>query len=216
MEVFESIITRRSVRIYEKKDVPNELIGQILEAAVRAPSAGNIQPWQFIVVKDIVLKKELASAALKQRHVGEAPIIIIVCADEEKSADKYGERGKSLYCIQDTAAAIENMLLIANSLGLGTCWVGAFEEDKVKDILNIPKKLRPVALITVGFPVDYQKPTETSRIPFENITFIDKYGKSFPWIQYYGMDWQYRLEPLEKHIERIKKRISEKGNDTKS
>jgi len=210
MEVFESIISRHSVRSYEKKDVPNELIGQLLEAAVRAPSAGNVQPWEFVVVKDIELKRELASVALKQRHVEEAPVVIVVCADPGKSADKYGERGKSLYCIQDTAAAIENMLLVANSLGLGTCWIGAFEEDKVKNILNMPQKLKPVALITIGFPREYEKPTKTSRIPFENVTFIDKHGKGFPWIHDYGYDWKYKLEPLEKHIERIKKRISEK------
>ena len=210
MEVFESIISRHSVRSYEKKDVPNELIGQLLEAAVRAPSAGNVQPWEFIVVKDIELKRELASVALEQRHVEEAPVVIVVCADPGKSANKYGERGKSLYCIQDTAAAIENMLLVANSLGLGTCWVGAFEEDKVKNILNIPQKLKPVALITIGFPREYEKPTKTFRIPFENVTFIDKHGKGFPWIHDYGYDWKYKLEPLEKHIERIKKRISEK------
>jgi len=210
MEVFESIISRQSVRNYEKKDVPNELIGQLLEAAVRAPSAGNIQPWKFIVVKDIEIKRELASVALRQRHVEEAPVVIVVCADPEKSADKYGERGKSLYCIQDTAAAVENMLLTANSLGLGTCWIGAFEDDKVRSILNIPQKIKPVALITVGFPKEVEKPTRTTRVPFENVTFIDKYGKGFPWIHDYGYDWKYKLEPLEKHIERIKKRISEK------
>jgi len=211
MDVFECIVTRRSVRTYEKKDVPNELIGQLLEAAVRAPSAGNIQPWEFIVVKDIELKKQLASAALSQRFIEEAPVVIVVCANPEKSVDKYGERGKSLYCIQDTAAAIENMLLTANSLSLGTCWVGAFEEDEVRKILSIPQKLKPVALITVGFPREYEKLTATSRIPFENITFIDKYGKGFPWIHEYGYEWKYKLEPLEKHIERIKKTLSEKG-----
>jgi len=211
MEVFECIVTRRSVRSYEKKDVPNELIGQMVEAAVRAPSAGNIQPWEFIVVKDIEKKKELYGAALKQRHVQEAPVVIVVCADPEKSADKYGERGESLYCIQDTAAAIENMLLTAHSLGLGTCWVGAFEDDEVRRILNIPQKLKLVALITVGFPKGHVKPTKPSRIPFENITFIDEYGKGFPWIHEYGSDWKYKLEPLEKHIEKIKKRLSEKG-----
>jgi nitroreductase len=216
MEVFESIISRHSVRSYEKKDVPNELIGQMLEAAVRAPSAGNVQPWEFIVVKDIEVKRELFLASLKQRFIEEAPVVIVVCADPEKSADKYGERGKSLYCIQDTAAAIENMLLVANSLGLGVCWIGAFEEDEVRRILNIPQKLRPVALITIGFPREYEKPTETLRIPFENITFIDKHGKLFPWMHDYGIDWKYKLEPLEKHIERIKKRISARENDSKS
>jgi len=216
MEVFECIVTRRSVRNYEKKDVPNELIGQLLEAAVRAPSAGNIQPWEFIVVKDLVIKKELASAALKQRHVETAPVVIVVLVNPEKSADRYGERGKSLYCIQDTAAAIENILLTAHSLGLGACWVCSFENDEIKKILNIPQKLKPVGLITLGFPIEYEKPTKTPRIPFENVTSIDRYGKAFPWTHYYGYDWKYKLEPLEKHIERIKKRLSEKEKKPKS
>jgi nitroreductase len=210
MEVFEGIVTRRSVRNYEKKDIPNEFIGQMLEAATRAPTAGNIQPWEFIVVKDIEIKKELALAALKQRFIEEAPVLIIICANLEKSADKYGERGKSLYCIQDTAAAIENMLLTAHSLGLGTCWVGAFEEDEVRKILKIPQKLKPVALITVGFSREHVEPTKTSRIPFENITWMDEYGKGRSWMHEYGSDWKYKLEPLEKHIERIKKKLSEK------
>jgi len=210
MEVFECIVTRRSVRSYEKKDVPNELIGQMLEAAVRAPSAGNIQPWEFIVVKDIEKKRELYEAALKQRNVKEAPVVIVICAYPGKCTERYGERGKSLYCIQDTAAAMENMLLTAHSLGLGACWVGAFEENKIRNILNIPQKLKPVALITVGFPREHVEPTKTTRIPFENITYIDKYGEGFPWVHYYGSDWRYKLEPLEKHIEKIKKRLKEK------
>ncbi len=210
MEVFECIVTRRSVRNYEKKDVPNELIGQLLEAAVRAPTAGNLQPWEFIVVKDVGIKKELYEASLRQRHIKEAPVVIVVCADPKKCAERYGERGKSLYCIQDTAAAIENVLLTAHSLGLGTCWVVTFEDEQVRRVLNIPQKLRPVGLITVGFPIEHEKPTKTPRIPFENITSIDKYGKAFSWIHDYGPDWQYKLEPLEKHIEKIKKRLSEK------
>jgi nitroreductase len=210
MEVFESIISRHSVRNYEKKDVPNELIGQMLEAAIHAPSAGNIQPWEFIVVKDKNTKKELAVAALRQRHVEEAPVVIVVCANLEKSADRYGERGRNLYCIQDTAAAIENMLLVATSLGLGTCWVGAFEEEKVRFILNIPERLRPIALITVGFPIPYIKPTKTIRIPFENITYSEKYGKIFEWIEEKATEWRLKLKPLEAHIEKIKEKIRTK------
>jgi nitroreductase len=217
MEVFECIVSRRSVRNYEKKDVPDELIGQILEAAIHAPSAGNLQPWEFIVVKDKTTKKELALAALRQRHVEEAPVVIVVCADPEKSSERYGERGKNLYCIQDTAAAIENMLLVANSLGLGTCWVGAFEEDEVREILNIPQRLKPVALITIGFPKVYGEVRRTPRIPFENITWINKYGKCLKeWIEEYGSEWKFKVEPLEKHIKRIKEKLSQEKNGSKT
>lgn len=210
MEVFESILSRQSVRTYDKKDVPNELIGQMLEAAVHAPSAGNIQPWEFIVVKDKNTKKELALAALRQRFVEEAPVVIVVCVNLEKSADRYGDRGKNLYCIQDTAAAIENMLLVATSLGLGTCWVGAFEESKVKSLLNIPERLRPIALITVGFPIPYEKPRRTIRIPFESVTYSEKYGRIFGWIEEKSTEWRLKLRPLEEHIKKLKERMVER------
>jgi nitroreductase len=210
MEVFESIIKRQSVRMYDKKDVPNELIGQLIEAAVNAPSAGNIEPWEFIIVKEKNIKKELAIAALKQRHVEEAPVIIIVCGNLEKSADKYGERGKTLYCIQDTAAAIENILLTATSLGLGTCWIGAFEENKVKSILSIPEKLKPMAIITVGFPVPYVKSTKPLRKPFENITYLDKYGAGFQWIEKDTKEWRFKIRPLEEHVKKLKEKIIER------
>lgn len=208
MEVLECILTRQSVRMYDKKDVPNELIGQILEAGVHAPSAGNMQPWEFIVVKDKKIKKEIADAALRQRHVDEAPVLIIVCADPEKSGLRYRERGKNLYCLQDTAAAIENMLLVAKALGLGGCWVGAFEEEKVKSILRIPAKLRPIAILSIGFPVPYEKPTKTTRIPFENITWVDKYGEGFSWIEKFGKEWKFKIRPLEEHVKKLKEKVT--------
>jgi nitroreductase len=207
MDVFESIISRQSVREYDKKDIPNELLGQLLEAAIHAPSAGNLQPWEFIVVKDKKTKSELANAALRQKHVEEAPVVIVVCADVEKISDKYGERGKNLYCIQDTAAAIENILLSATSLGLGTCWIGAFEEDKVRTMLNIPDKLRCVALITVGFPLPYSKVEKTKRIPFENITWSESYGHRLEWIEKYGTEWSFRIKPLEESVKKLKEKL---------
>jgi len=209
METFECIVSRYSVRKYDKKDVPNELIGQIIHAGTQAPSAGNIQPWEFIVVKDEKTKKELSIAALRQDFVFEAPVVIVVCANPEKSEDRYGERGKNLYCIQDTAAAIENMLLTANALGLGACWVGAFEEEKVKSILNIPERLRPVALLTIGFPIKYEKPPKKRRLSFENITWVDKYGKGFSWIDVQaGGEWKFVLTPLDEQIKKLKEKLA--------
>jgi nitroreductase len=216
MEIFECIISRQSVREYDKKDVPNELVGQLLEAATHAPSAGNLQPWEFIVVKDKKTKSELANAALRQRHVEEAPVVIVVCADVEKISDRYGERGKNLYCIQDTAAAIENMLLSATSLGLGTCWIGAFEEDKVKVILNIPDKLKPVALITVGFPLPYSELEKTKRIPFEHVTSSEKYGKKLEWIEEHGTEWSFKIRPLEESVKKLKEKLELTKKDKKN
>ena len=99
MEVFKCIRSRQTIRMYDKKDIPNELVGQIIEAGIHAPSAGNLQPWEFIVVKDKNTKKELALAALRQRHVEEAPVVIVVCADMEKNVYRFHDRGKTLYVI---------------------------------------------------------------------------------------------------------------------
>jgi len=211
MEVFDCIESRSSVRRYEKKEVSNELIGKIIYAGTQAPSAGNLQPWEFIVVKDEKLKKELTEASLRQSHIENAPVVIVVCANPEKSEDRYGDRGRTLYCIQDTAAAIENMLLTANDSSLGACWISAFDEEEVKDILNIPERLRPIAIITLGFPISHEKPTKKSRIPFEKITWVDKHGKHFPWFEHYAGEWKLKIRPLEEHVKKIKEKLNKKS-----
>ena len=152
MDVFEAIKTRRSIRTFTEEEVSEEEIEKILDAARWAPSAGNIQPWIFIVVRDPKRKRRLSEAALNQLFIEEAPVVIVVCADQERSGRVYGRRGIDLYCIQDTAAAIQNLLLAAHALGLGACWVGAFNEDAVGHALNIPAGVRPVAIIPIGRP----------------------------------------------------------------
>ena len=152
MDVFEAIKTRRSIRAFTEEEVSEEEIRKILDAARWAPSAGNIQPWIFVIVKDPERKRRLSEAALNQLFIEEAPVVIVVCADQERSGRVYGRRGSDLYCIQDTAAAIQNLLLAAHALGLGACWVGAFNEDAVRHVLNIPAGVRPVAIIPIGRP----------------------------------------------------------------
>ncbi|MCK4483131.1 nitroreductase family protein, partial [Candidatus Bathyarchaeota archaeon] len=107
---------------------------KLVDSARWAPSAGNTQPWRFIIVRKPEIKRKLAAAALGQSFVEEAPVVIVVCADEDRSSMGYGVRGKTLYCIQDTAAAIQNIHLAAYSLGLGTCWIGAFREEEARRI----------------------------------------------------------------------------------
>ncbi|MBM4400911.1 MAG: nitroreductase family protein [Crenarchaeota archaeon] len=152
MELSEAIKGRRSVRAFKQQDMPEEAVEKLIDAARHAPSAGNIQPWEFVVVRNLEVKRKLAGAALNQAFVEEAPVVIVVCANEKRSSMGYGIRGKTLYCIQDTAAATQNMLLTAYSLGLGTCWIGAFSEDEAKRALNAPEGMRPVAIIPVGYP----------------------------------------------------------------
>lgn len=152
VELMETIKGRRSIRKFKKQDVPAEYINQLIEAASYAPSAGNIQPWEFIIVKDTAVKENLAKASYNQAQVEQAPAIIVVCADEKRSSMGYSKRGRTLYCLQDTAAATQNILLTAYSLGLGTCWIGAFDEDEAKKALKTPEGVRPVVMIPVGYP----------------------------------------------------------------
>lgn len=158
MDVLEAIKGRRSIRSYKKKDVSNAVIIKLINLASFAPSAGNTQPCEFIIVRKIEIKKNLAKCAFNQTFLNDAPVLLVVCANESRSSQRYGTRGKTLYCIQDTAAAIQNILLAAHSFGLSTCWVGAFNENATKEILNIPLKIRPVAIITIGYGTEIPPP----------------------------------------------------------
>jgi nitroreductase len=151
-DIIEAIQERRSIREFEKREIPDATIGRLLESAHLAPSAGNLEPWKFIVVKQENLKEKLSEAAYGQNSLRSAPVCIVVCAEPSRSAAKYGERGANLYCLQDTAAAAENLLLTATGYGLGSCWVGAFNEEEVQQDLNLEPGLRPVAMIPVGYP----------------------------------------------------------------
>ena len=173
LDIFEAIKLRRSVRVFSKNKLDDWQVEKILDAARQAPSAGNIQPWKFIVVKKQELKKKLAEAALNQLFIEQAPVVIVVCADEIISKQVYGIRGANLYCIQDTAAATENMLLAVCGLGLGACWVGAFYEDKVKAALNIPNNLRAVAIVPIGHPAE--RPALIYKRPLEEIVHNDAF-----------------------------------------
>jgi len=152
MDVFEAMEKRHSVRSFNPdRDVPDEMVEELLRCGCQAPSAGNVQPWRFIIVRDAEMKEELAAAALGQGFLAEAPVVIVVCADLAAHSLNYGQRGVELYSIQDTAAATENMLLAATALELGACWVGAFREEDVVKALNLIKDLRPMALVPVGY-----------------------------------------------------------------
>ncbi len=152
MEVIKAIETRRSVRRFKEDPFPDEVLQQLLQAGSMAPSAGNVQPWQFFVVRNKKAHSRLADAALGQSWMIKAPVIVVVCADLARSAISYGQRGTTLYALQDTAAAIENMLLVAVEEGLSSCWIGAFREEIVAELLHInPEKVRPVALVVLGY-----------------------------------------------------------------
>ena len=151
-DVIKAIKNRVSIREYLPEDISDDKIKNIIEAAHLAPSAGNLQPWEFYVVKDKDKIKQLSQVTYEQDWINSSPVIIVISALAHLSADKYGERGSNLYVIQDTAAAIENLLLAAESYDLGSCWVGDFKEQEVKRILSINENSWPVALVTIGYP----------------------------------------------------------------
>jgi nitroreductase len=173
LEVLEAIKGRRSIRAFTSQPVSERDVEKLIDAARHAPSAGNIQPWEFIIVREPNVKRRLALAALNQTFIEEAPVVIVVCANKEMSRSGYLTRGATLYCIQDTAAAIQNILLVAYALGFGTCWVGAFREGEVKRTLDIPEDIRPVALIPVGRPAT--EPSQRSKRPFDEIVHYEKF-----------------------------------------
>jgi nitroreductase len=153
MDFWQVLDKRRSVRDFDSSvEVSDEAVERLLQAAIQAPSAGNRQPWHFYVVRDAKVRQGLAGAAFGQSFVAEAPVAIVVCADPEQSAARYAQRGRDLYCLQDTAAAAEHILLAAVSLGLGGCWVGAFDEGRAAKVLGLPSTLRPVAILPIGKP----------------------------------------------------------------
>jgi len=173
MDVFEAVYGRRSIRAFSDREVSEEELKKILEAACQAPSAGNIQPWEFVIVREKKRKIALAKAALGQYFIAEAPVVIVVCANQIRSASGYGIRGSNMHCLQDTAAAIENMLLCIYALGLGACWVGAFNDERVATAVEAPEGVRPVAIIPIGHPAE--EPLPTSRRSLKEIVHHESF-----------------------------------------
>ncbi len=170
MDVYEAISTRRSVRAFQDKDVPEEVLTRLLKAARLAPSAGNRQEWRFVVVRDPQKRKALSQAARGQTFVGEAPVLLVCCAETDDHVMTCQQR---CYPI-DVAIAVDHFTLCAAAEGLGTCWIGAFYEDKVRHILGIPPEIRVVELMPLGYPRD-PAPAHKSRLPLEDLVRYDEW-----------------------------------------
>lgn len=158
------ILSRRSVRRYQKKEIPRDAMDKILEAGRQAPSAMNRQPWHFIVVTSNESKKEL-SKWLFTKHIKDSPVTIVGCA-------KTGFLDRK-WSIIGTSIALQNMVIAAWALGIGSCWIGGFKEDKVKQLLKIPDKWKIVALVTLGYPDKI--PHVKRKKPIEKVVSIDRF-----------------------------------------
>lgn len=151
MEILDAVRGRRSIRRFRRTPIPAQFLRTLEDSLLEAPSAGNLQSRKFHFVHRDEIRRRLVEAAYGQDFIAEAPLAVVCCADLSIER-QYGERGRSLYCLQDVAASVQNLMLVAYSLGLGTVWVGAFDETKVSRILNLPDTLRPVAIVPVGYP----------------------------------------------------------------
>ncbi|MDO8727943.1 MAG: nitroreductase family protein [Candidatus Methanoperedens sp.] len=166
--VLDVIKTRRSIRKFDGTKITEEFMQQILEAGRWAPSGANAQPWRFIVVTEKEKIKSIAECCyykiFKSRHVGEAGAVMVICADPDAGSQTY---------LLDAAIAGTNMTLMATSLGIGSCWIGAFEEQNLKNMLHIPGKLKIIALIVFGYEVG--KASLTPRLPLSSIVHYETY-----------------------------------------
>ncbi len=148
---FDDVVRKRhSVRSYTNFPPSGTDVQRILEIANMAPSAGGLKARNIMVVRKGSKTEALAEACGGQQFVGEAPFVMVFCADIDR-IKAYGERGERLYCIQDTAAAVQNALLKAADLGIGSCWVGDFDPEKVTQVLGLPDHLIPQALVPIGY-----------------------------------------------------------------
>ena len=172
MHVMDAIKTRKSVRSYLDKPVEDEKLRSILEAGRLAPSASNRQEWRYVIVRDRETRERIAEAANWQSFVGEAPVIIVAYAETDGHIMSCGQ---PCYPI-DVAISLDHMTLVAAELGLGTCWIGAFNEKKVKEILGIPEHIRVVALMPLGYPSN-PSPIEKNRLPLDMIVKYDRWQK---------------------------------------
>ncbi len=163
MSLVDVILSRRSIRKYQRKEIPKEVLEKILEAGRQAPSAGNIQPWRFIVITDESLKERL-SRGRYNRFVREAPVVIVGCADVRSSRK---------WAVVDTTIALQNMVIVAWALGIGSCWIGDFNEGEVKELLGIPNEWKVVALISFGYPAE--RPGPRWKKSLEEIVSFNKF-----------------------------------------
>lgn len=176
-ELLDIIKSRRSVRDYKSGIIPDEMITKLIEAAQWAPTAGNLQPLELIIVKDGDTRMSLASAAGGQNFLYECSVVFVMGANIPRTSSKYKSRGEHLYCLQDIAAATQNVLLQAESMNIGSCWVGAFDEKEVSKICKLPDHVRPIVMIALGIKDSNLEPVIRPRREKKDFVHLEYFGK---------------------------------------
>lgn len=174
MEFFDAVKSRRSIRKYKPDRIGKGDLEKILEAARLSPSAKNLQPYKFILVDDRTIISGLLGACRNQAFIGEAPLVIVACADPSAAYNTLGGRENSAYV--DAAIAMEHLVLAATAVGLGTCWIGTFSEEKVREVLDVPGDWRVVALTPIGKPAE--KPAARPKKSKSELFFLNAWGKA--------------------------------------
>ena len=165
---------RGMIRSYKSEPVPEKKIHRLLRYAVRAPSAGNLQPWEFIIVKNPDVRAQLTKAAMNQNAVATAPVTIVTCADIQRMGSQYGARG-SFFSLVDASFASLLILLGAVEQDLGACFIGSYNPEEVAKVLSLPAHVRPVGLITIGYPAEQPQKPKTKKIPLSKLIHVDKW-----------------------------------------
>jgi nitroreductase len=177
MDFYDVVKTRRSVRSYSSEPVGEEVIKRVLESARTAPSANNVQPWRYIVIKNKERINRIASLASGQMFIAGAPVVIALCG--EKYLDRGSWISDNMYLI-DTTISMDHLILAARNEGLGTCWIGAFDRKGVEKFLNLPKGIHPIMLTPLGYPKTKTAFSDrTYRREIDQICFLEEYGKSY-------------------------------------
>jgi nitroreductase len=208
-DIFSAIASRRSARAFLPRPVEMDKVLQVIQAGHLAPSSGNIQNWSFIVVTDADRIRELYHHTLDQEAFLSAPMAIIVVGDVEYAHKMYGMRGKRLYTVQNCAAAMQNMLLAAHALGLGSLWIGAFDEDKVSIMFGVPQATQRVqAIILLGYSESVPDEREGKELP--DVIYFNKFGNKVlrPHLIFYdwATEWKNQAKRIKQHLEHVRVR----------
>ncbi len=214
-DVFWAIANRRSVTRFLPRPLEMDKILQIVQAGALAPSSGNIQNWSFIVVTDLERIRGLYHHTLDQEPFLSATAAVIVVGDEAHADRLYGLRGKRLYTVQNCAAAMQNMLLAATALGVGSVWIGAFDEDRIGSLFGIPSTSRPQSIILLGYPEIVPEPKE--RKPLDTLVYFNSFGNRVqrPHLVLYdwATEWRLQAQKAKAHLQHMAARARAKGPD---
>jgi nitroreductase len=174
MDIYQAIRARRSIRKFQQRPVEREVLARVLEVCSFAPSAKNLQPWRLVVVRDAAIREALVPACRGQAFLAQAPVVLAFCGKEDDAYQTMGGYWNSLAV--DLAILLDEMSLAAQSEGLGTCWIGAFREEEVKQVLQIPAEVKVVALTPLGYPDE--EPVRRPRKELAEILYFDLWGQT--------------------------------------